>query len=1058
MQTNLTRTISVAGALLLIGLTLVFLKFQQASEVEHFVEIIDAQNTNLAHPLSNLMLDQFASQLSEFNALTPDEIRTHPSRSKLDRLVLNMVQGTSVVRVNIFVPSGRVVYSTAAEEIGSISDSREKLGDVLKYGPASQLKMPVSMKGISRDVQNGEVIETLLPLNSAKSDFVGILGLQTDVTQVVELTHDTSVRTTIAVLLALLIMLATLVYVSSRASKVSNRQLVNLKSYQEALTDLHGITATTDQDSGTTIKRIIELGTQVFDLPIGVLGRSEGENYIVENTVGCGETASPGDLFKTSDTFCSLAIGADKPVAYNKIGQSDLVAKPYYKTFEFEAYTGAPVYVGGERYGVLAFASLSARNAEFTDNDLSLLRLFALWIGKEIEREQTQSILHRNVDTLTSLHTIATTAQSTPTENIRKIIQLGIQSFGLDMGIVGQVTNDTYIFAHVYGSEEAPPVGTELPMADTYCQFAFRAKGPLGLHDVTESAIAGEPCHEKLGLESYLGTPLFVDGNRWGTLCFASGQKRDHPFSENDLTLIQLFASWIGTEIHRDQSAERERLLARLLDTTREGYWSIDSQGITLDLNPAMSKILGQPRDSIIGHSIFDFVDETNGQIFRHEIARRRRGESDAYEINLLKPDGTPISCINNATPAYNDRGEMVGSIGLWTDISVIKTAQEKAQIALKNAEEANESKSRFLASASHDLRQPLQALNLFVAILKSTKNPEKIAATVDKLEGSINVLGSLLNALLDISKLEAGLVPVEHTIFKVSELFDSIDEFSSIAASQSLGFKIVPSSLVIHSDRNLLESILRNLISNALKYTETGKILVGCRRRSDQVRIDVYDTGVGISPDHSDLIYEEFFQVDNDARNREEGLGLGLSIVRRTAELLGITIKHRSILGQGSMFSVTLPLAEQQLPQKIEQTRTDMDAAANSLVMVIDDDVAVLEGMELLLESLGCEVISSNYANDPISENEKLLTQCSRPPDLIIADYRLPGEDTGVEVIGKLREGFHEQVPAILLTGEISKDFLAEGDQGKFQILNKPINAEKLIAVMNEILGEPRG
>ena len=316
----------------------------------------------------------------------------------------------------------------------------------------------------------------------------------------------------------------------------------------------------------------------------------------------------------------------------------------------------------------------------------------------------------------------------------------------------------------------------------------------------------------------------------------------------------------------------------------------------------------------------------------------------------MLQPDGTVLSCINNATPTYNDRGEKVGSIGLWTDISVIKAAQEKAEIAPRNAEEANESKSRFLASASHDLRQPLQALNLFVAILKTTKDPEKIVATADKLEGSINVLGSLLNALLDISKLEAGLVPVETTNLALSDVFDSIEEFSSIASLQALEFKIVPSALVVRSDRHLLESILRNLISNALKYTETGKILLGCRRRGDRVRIDVYDTGIGISPEHSDLIFEEFYQVDNNARNREEGLGLGLSIVRRTAELLGIEIDHKSILGKGSVFSVTLPLADQSLPQQSEKPPNSLDATADSLVIIIDDDAAVLEGMELLL------------------------------------------------------------------------------------------------------------
>ena len=732
------------------------------------------------------------------------------------------------------------------------------------------------------------------------------------------------------------------------------------------------------------------------------------------------------------------------------MSNSELAGQPCHALLGFEAYTGTPIHVDGAKFGTLCFASAEPRENPFSDSELSLLQLFATWIGGEIERAASLTAPHENQDALTRLHAVTAGRQSSPTENILQILDLGRSIFGGTMGIVGRVEGDSYVFAHVSGTADAPPEGTRLPMADTYCQFAFKSDGPIGVHNVHASDWASEPCYEKLGLEAYIGTPVYVEGERYGTLCFANHDARAKPFSDSEFSLVQLFASWVGGEITRHQAAARDRLLARVLESTREGFWQIDNEYKTVDVNPAICDMLGYDREQIVGHSVFEFVDGKNAETLRAQMQRRTRHQHDLYEIEFRRSDGTALNCINNATPTFDDLGNKNGSVGLLSDIREIKQTEEELRRAKERAETATESKSRFLASASHDLRQPLQALNLFVAILKRTDDPQKRAETVDKLEASINVLGGLLNTLLDLSKLEAGLVMPNRASFPIDDLFNFKGEFDSVAASNGVEFRIVHSALNIDSGPTLLDSVLRNLISNAIKYTKSGKVLVGCRRRGRNVRIEVHDTGIGIAPGQRRLIFEEFYQVDNSARHRDQGIGLGLSIVERTAKLLGHTVEVDSEPAVGSVFSIEVPLAEDGDAKVAVLLHEDAcQEQMESLVLLIDDDATVLAGMEALLTELGCSVVSSDYSDGEAAEDLRLVKRCPRKPDLIIADYRLPGGRTGTDVVGSLREKYGDLVPAILLTGELSQEFLGDSLRHGLHVLNKPVNAEQLISAM---------
>ena len=254
------------------------------------------------------------------------------------------------------------------------------------------------------------------------------------------------------------------------------------------------------------------------------------------------------------------------------------------------------------------------------------------------------------------------------------------------------------------------------------------------------------------------------------------------------------------------------------------------------------------------------------------------------FEHSRTRPDGSVVHMSTAGVPIFDSDGRFGGYRGIGRDITDRKLAGAALEQASRQAEEANRAKSRFLAAASHDLRQPLQALNLFVGILKTSKDQNKQRETVDSLQASLDVLGNLLNALLDISKLDAGIVEPEIASFRICEIFTSREEFELVAQTKGLEFRIVSSDAIVVSDPSLLESIVRNLISNALHYTEAGGVLVGCRRRGANLRIEIHDTGIGISPEQRSLIFEEYYQVGNSARDRDQGLGLGLSTVDRTA------------------------------------------------------------------------------------------------------------------------------------------------------------------------------
>ncbi len=378
---------------------------------------------------------------------------------------------------------------------------------------------------------------------------------------------------------------------------------------------------------------------------------------------------------------------------------------------------------------------------------------------------------------------------------------------------------------------------------------------------------------------------------------------------------------------------------------------------------------------------------------------------------------------------------------------------EKKVEERTRELELANRAKSRFLAVASHDLRQPMHALGLFIAQLRNKVAAPDAAKIVEQAQASTEALGGLFDALLDISKLDAGVLNPKIEDFPIYALLQRLENnFGQAASKKGLKLRIVSSRLVVRSDPVLLERILLNLVANAVRYTSRGGVLVGCRQRGRLVRIEVWDTGSGIPKEHQQEIFQEFYQLANPERDRSKGLGLGLAIVQRLAVLLQHRIELTSTPGAGSVFSVVVPLGEVQggaevLPPTVAVT----DHLAGAFVMVLDDDKLVQQGMHGLLIDWGCHVITASTTGEALAE----LEQHQRLPDAFVCDYRLAGE-TGLQAIERLHAGTADDIPAVLISGDTGPEVLHEAKESGYPLLHKPVQPAKLRALLSQLLARP--
>ena len=400
-----------------------------------------------------------------------------------------------------------------------------------------------------------------------------------------------------------------------------------------------------------------------------------------------------------------------------------------------------------------------------------------------------------------------------------------------------------------------------------------------------------------------------------------------------------------------------------------------------------------------------------------------------------------------NIGASRNMRAFVLRSIDLRfenTDlVDDLKHQHQRAEASLAREEKANLAKSRFLAAASHDLRQPLHSLRLFTATLEMQTRNSEHKTLVKQIDSSVKSLEDLFNALLDISKLDAGTIHVERSDIYLDRLLMRLEsEFTPLAKKKNLQFSVELDGQVVDTDAMLLERLIRNLVSNAIRYTKEGTVRVSSERKDGRVWILVSDTGIGIAQADQGRVFEEFVQLGNIERDRSQGIGLGLSIVKRLADLLDVKLQLASSKDVGSTFLISVPQGDAALCQYNDVSpESPLDHIDSLFVLVIDDEEEVCQAVEGLLETWGCIVMCAN-SGDAAS---KQLKEIGDTPDLVISDYRLRDGETGGDVIHRLREELAFDVPAIILSGDIAPERLQDIHALGFPLLHKPCEPEAL-------------
>ena len=381
-------------------------------------------------------------------------------------------------------------------------------------------------------------------------------------------------------------------------------------------------------------------------------------------------------------------------------------------------------------------------------------------------------------------------------------------------------------------------------------------------------------------------------------------------------------------------------------------------------------------------------------------------------------------------------------------------TLEHKVDERTQQLRAANLAKSRFLAAASHDLRQPLHALGLFVAQLRDNAAPRENGAIIARIEAAVTAMNELFGALLDISKLDAEVLRPSLAAFPVQSLFQRLETtFGEAAREKALRLRVMPSAAWVCSDAILLERIMLNLVANAVRYTQAGGVVLGARRRGALLRLELWDSGPGIPEDQLRNIFAEFYQVAGAQRNDGGGLGLGLglAIVERLCGLLDHRIEVRSRVGRGSRFSILVPLAaaRPQFVQPVAAVRLIEDPCKGKLVVVLDDDPLVLEGMRGLLVGWGCRAVTADSEGAALTA----LARHAEMPDLIISDYRLAAGKTGFAAVAGLRGVLGADIPAFLISGDTAPERLREAAASGFRLLHKPVPPHALRAILSQLL-----
>ena len=667
----------------------------------------------------------------------------------------------------------------------------------------------------------------------------------------------------------------------------------------------------------------------------------------------------------------------------------------------------------GEILGV--FSTLYRANYRPSDKTLKLIDLLAEHAAALIEHQRSEQALQERLQIFLAN------------------VPVALAMFDLDM---------RYLVVSKRWCDDYELGGQELVGRSHYEVFPEIGDDLKAVH---RRALAGETIRdEETRFVRLSGRVLWV---RWEVLPWheANGEVGGIVLFTEDVTLRK--RAQLALDIARRQLIEAQKI-AHL------GSLELDVSTQTLAWSDELYRIHGldpgKPPPSV--DEVFSRLvhpDDVEHMRAWHQEAMESPARYD-HEYRIVRPDGS-VRWVHTRTRPYLDaEGRLQRYVGTTLDITERKEA-EAANIAAEAARRASETKSRFLASASHDLRQPLQAISLYAGALSAGGVSEEQQNILKRIGQSIENLGDILNHLLDISKLDAGMIRAEPSVVHPESVVAFVEEeFAFPASRNGLSLKLFLNRRCppLWVDYTLLTTVVRNLVDNAIKYTERGGVLVSLRPRGDRALLQVWDTGVGIAPQDQSRIFEEYFQTGNPERNRAKGFGLGLSIAKRVAALLDGALCCRSRPGRGSVFELSLPLAASPRSAADDSAAPETNGAtarsawSGKCIVIIEDDVAVAEAMKLALEARNIRPLVFRTAEEALASVE------ARSADFFVCDYRLPGM-SGADFLEAIRYPELGTVKAVLLTGETAPERIAGFKANGWPILTKPVDISTLLATL---------
>ena len=509
------------------------------------------------------------------------------------------------------------------------------------------------------------------------------------------------------------------------------------------------------------------------------------------------------------------------------------------------------------------------------------------------------------------------------------------------------------------------------------------------------------------------------------------------------------------SRVHFDDAPDAEvssqHTLREVLNSTRLGFIALDRDLAIRLFTPATRSVFSL-RDGDIGRPLAEMSTRlTDPTLFAD--ARLVLANRIVADIEAEGQDQTWFR--RQIMPWMSADGDLNGVVITYSEITHRRKVNAAFAAAEQVAQQATAAKSRFLAVASHDLRQPLQTLVILQGLLANAVSGPRLSNLVERLDETLTAMSRMLDVLLDINQIDAGVIRPDRKDFAINDILARLlEEFSLNARVKGLDLRVIGSKLVVHSDPELIEQMLRNLVSNAVKYTLTGKVLIGCRRRGGSVEVQVLDTGIGIPESELSAVFEEFHQINNPARESGQGLGLGLNIVHRLGLILGHPVEVRSRLGVGSMFLIDLPIGVDPEPiplptHGVTLAHSVVLSGQTGNILIVEDDPEVRSLLQILLQDQGYETAIAEDGPKAL----KLLTSGEFRPDLLLSDYNLPGGMDGLALTVEVRRRFGADLPTVLLTGDISTMAMRRIAEHTVLHLAKPVTVGRLTAAVSGLL-----